>query len=126
MASIRKLIPAFEKKGLRLQWIDINDIQHLAVEEGQIIYYTNKGPFLQIRTLEDYTIALAEEGFVRTDRGSLVSLDKVTYFDSELGKIYFDEHIQDDSHYATVSRAIMSQLVKILPKERDLAKQPKK
>lgn len=121
MASQIKRIPAFGKDDLQLYWIDIDEIYHIAVEKNQIIYYTKEGAFLQVRTLEDYSVALERDGFIRTDRGSLVSLDKVTYYDSTLGKIYFDDPLQSNSHYATVSRAIMSRLIEILPREKDVS-----
>lgn len=125
MASEMKVIPAVRKEDLSLHWINFNDITHISVEGGQLVYHTGEQSYFSIRTLEEFTRGLENEGFMRMDRASLVRMDKITYFDSEYGKVYFDQKPDKNSPFATVSYTIMKDIKRRLPEEKDLSRDSK-
>lgn len=74
---------------------------------------TSRGPEFHTRdaiyyyptTLEEFLLLLSGHGFERLDRTNLVNMHHVKWFDPKARKVYFDEVVQPDSKFATVSEA---------------------
>lgn len=51
---------------------------------GNLLFHTDHGAYQSIRRVEEWTSLLYTAGFLRVDRGTIVNLNKVWLFDSEL------------------------------------------
>jgi len=117
-----KSIPVINKADNSVHWISMADINYTSLDERHIVYHTEDGIYHNILSLEDLTKVLAPVGFEKLDRGNLVQIEKITYYDSVMGKVYFDEVITKDTRYTTVAPRHMSKIKELLGKEKDIGK----
>lgn len=116
-----KQIPVLSQDLKSLHWLELSDICFTAIEGRSLAYYTIDTVYYHIRTLEELLIALQPEGFEKLDRVNLVCMNNITYYDSEYGKVFFDEVIDNQSIYTTVSSSYMRKVKIKLGKEKDIS-----
>ncbi|GIQ71157.1 LytTR family transcriptional regulator [Xylanibacillus composti] len=116
-----KYIPVIRPDDRSFHWLDVREILYFGLEGRRVVYYTQDDVYHHIINLEELLDLLAPTGFEKLDRGVNVQMDKITYYDSVLGKVYFDDPLHKNSHYATVSAACMKKVEKLLPKSRDIS-----
>jgi DNA-binding LytR/AlgR family response regulator len=84
--------------------LDLNDVIFIQTEDRTLVYHTLDEVYYplipSLTTLSKHTEHL---GFRRLDRINLVNIQKVKYFDEDLGKVYFEENITKHSKFTTVS-----------------------
>ncbi len=116
-----KYIPVIRPDDRSFHWLDVQEILYFGLEGRRVAYYTRDEVYHHIINLEELLDLLAPTGFDKLDRGINVQMDKITYYDSLLGKVYFDDPLHKNSPYATVSASCMKKVEKLLPKSRDIA-----
>jgi hypothetical protein len=76
--------------------------------------------YYSLSKLEDVIQFFNPQGYEKVDRGNVANVSAITYFDSTLGKVYFDDQITIDSKYATLSPVYHKRLRELLGKEREI------
>jgi DNA-binding LytR/AlgR family response regulator len=117
---MRKCIPVIHRTDHSLHWLDIEDICYISMEERVIAYHTKEDIYYSLSKLEDVIQFFYPQGYEKVDRGNVVNVSAITYFDSTLGKVYFDENLTVDSKYATLSPVYHKRLRELLGKEREI------
>lgn len=115
--EIFMLVIKKDKKNKQISTETINvleDICHIGVENRTITYNTKDSTYYQISTFEEISTILEEHGFSVVDRGNLINLKKVTKLDTEFSRVFFDEHISNDSKFAPVSATNIKKIKKYL------------
>lgn len=116
-----KKIPVLSEDLNNIHWIPLSDICYCALDGKSITYYTKDTVYYHIRTLEELATSFKPEGFDKLDRVNLVQIDNITFYDSEFGKVYFDDVIDTHSLYATVSSNYMRKIKQKLGPDKDIA-----
>jgi DNA-binding LytR/AlgR family response regulator len=84
--------------------LDMHEVLYIHVVDRTIAYHTLGGEFYHLfPSLSSLSIHLEQHGFRKLDRINLVNIHKITHFDNEHRKIYFEKEISKDSKFATVS-----------------------
>jgi DNA-binding LytR/AlgR family response regulator len=117
---MRKCIPVIHRTDHSLHWLDVEDICYISMEERVIAYHTKEDIYYSLSKLEDVIQFFYPQGYEKVDRGNVVNVSAITYFDSTLGKVYFDENLTVDSKYATLSPVYHKRLRELLGKEREI------
>lgn|SRR5690606_32935196 len=116
-----KYIPVIRPDDRSFHWLDVREILYFGLDGRRIAYHTQDEVYHHIINLEELLDLLAPTGFEKLDRGISVQMDKITYYDSVLGKVYFDDPLHKNSSYATVSATCMRKVEKLLSKSRDIS-----
>ncbi|MBD2846245.1 LytTR family transcriptional regulator DNA-binding domain-containing protein [Paenibacillus sp. IB182496] len=94
-----------------VHWIDItSDVILLTTDSGDIMLQTNDGMYTVPSTIDEWERVLQPLGFEKTDRNSIVKLDKITEIDSNLRLVFFGPGDQKDTLSATVSKSRWSRI----------------
>ncbi|MFD2673491.1 hypothetical protein [Marinicrinis sediminis] len=119
-----KVIPVVKENEKDIHWLKLQDVYFFTiVDNRKLAYYTHEGIFYHIMTFQNLSQLLTpQEGWERLDRAIGAQMKKVTYYDSELGKIFFDAEITKDSIYATVAPAHLKKVKDFLGIEKDISK----
>src|SRR5690554_4584361 len=120
-----KKIPVLKKEDSSVHWIDLSKICFSSIDSREIAYHTSDEVYYHLKNLDELSLALGPKGFEKLDRGNLVQMSKITYYDSVYGKVFFDEVITSESDYATVSQSYIKKLEKSIDKDRDISKKNK-
>lgn len=91
-------------KEFEIVMLDLNDVLFTFVENNVIKYRTKNEVFSQISTLEEQERFLSTMGFKKLERGYLVQLDKVEWYDEETHQVFFDPYPSKKAPSAPVSR----------------------
>lgn len=94
-----------------LEQINLYDVDFIETDKRKIIYHIGENTYYQINNKSELNDFLINKGFDPLDRPNLVNLNKIRKFDEEHGKVYFVEHPNANSKFATVAR-IKYQLLK--------------
>ena len=84
--------------------LDLNDVLFTFVESNVIKYQTKNEVFSQISTLEEQERFLSTMGFKKLERGYLVQMDKVKWYDDETHQVFFEPYPSKNVPSAPVSR----------------------
>jgi DNA-binding LytR/AlgR family response regulator len=98
-----------------LTCIDLDEVNFIDSHNRKIRFHIDNQIYYQITTMSEMDELLGEEGFVSLDRPNLVNLLKVRSFNSESGKVYFEENPKPDSKFALVAK-MKYQLVSMILK----------
>lgn len=101
MPVVRRL----NRKEFEIVYLDLNDVLFTFVEGSVIKYQTKREIFSQISTLEEQERLLSTVGFKKLERGYLVHMDKVEWFDEETHQVFFERYPSKAAPSAPVSRA---------------------
>jgi DNA-binding LytR/AlgR family response regulator len=83
--------------------LDLDDVIYIRVENRNLVYHTIDDRYEHISTLSDLEQHLHAYGFDLTDKTNLVNMNKIKKLDQKHGKLYFEEHPDAKSKYATVA-----------------------
>jgi len=108
------------RKEFDIVMLDMNDVLFTYVEGSVIRYQTKSEVFSQISTLEEQERLLSTMGFCKLERGYLVHMEKVEWFDEETYQVFFERHPSKAAPSAPVSRAHR----KDIPKEKVIKPEP--
>ncbi|PYI57076.1 LytTR family transcriptional regulator DNA-binding domain-containing protein [Paenibacillus flagellatus] len=125
--EIYMLVIKKEKKGKHIstEKLDLlEDVCHIGVENRTITYHTEDETYYQISTFEEMSKILEQYGYEVADRGSLINMKKITKLDTEFSRVFFDEHITNESRFATVSAANIKKIKKYLESKRESGSDP--
>lgn len=106
--TVLKLLPDNKTE---LACISLLDVDYMEIEGRKIIYHVDNEKYRHISTLSELEELLTHEGFDMLDKTNLVNLHKVSSFDENQGKVYFQEPVNERSKYATVA-LIKQKLIK--------------
>lgn len=84
--------------------INLYDVDFVETENRRIIYHIGENTYYQISNKSELDEFLIHKGFDPLDRPNLVNLRKIRRFDEEYGKVYFVEHPDKTSKFATVAK----------------------
>lgn len=98
--AVRRL----SRQEFEIVMLDLNDVLFTFVENSVIKYQTKSEVFSQISTLEEQERFLATMGFKKLERGYLVQMDKVEWYDDETHQVFFEPYPSKNSPSAPVSR----------------------
>ncbi|PDO09692.1 MAG: hypothetical protein BLM47_11345 [Candidatus Reconcilbacillus cellulovorans] len=85
--------------------VDLEDVLYIDSDNRKVVFHTHEGSFYLVDMLSAFARHLQPYGFRLLDRVNLVHLKKITHFDEEHHKVFFDRIVTKDSPYATVSFA---------------------
>ena len=85
--------------------IDLDDVLFTYVEGSVIKYQTKTEVFSQISTLEEQERLFSTMGFAKLERGYLVHMEKVEWFDEDTYQVFFERHPSKALPSAPVARA---------------------
>ncbi len=108
------------RKDFEIVMVDMNDVLFTYVEGSVIRYQTKSEIFSQISTLEEQERLLSTMGFSKLERGYLVQMEKVEWFDEDTFQVFFERHPSKAAPSAPVSRAHR----KDIPKEKVVKPEP--
>ncbi|GAB2723065.1 LytTR family transcriptional regulator DNA-binding domain-containing protein [Paenibacillus thermoaerophilus] len=83
--------------------LDAEDVLYIHLEDRTVVFHTHEGKFYLLDTLSALAKHMEALGFRKLDRVNLVNVKKITQFDDEQGKVYFDATVDKNSDFATVS-----------------------
>lgn len=97
--------------GTELVELELGEVLYINIEDRNIVYHTADRKYYQITKLSELDEHLFGIGFDLLDKTNLVNMNKVKYFDSRFGKIFFEVSPTKHSKYASVA-AIQQKLRK--------------
>ena len=101
------IIPAvrrLNRQEFEIVMLDLNDVLFTYIENNVIKYRTKSEVFSQISTLEEQERFLSTMGFKKLERGYLVQMDKVEWYDEETHQVFFEPYPSKNAPSAPVSR----------------------
>lgn len=98
------VVRRLSRKEFEIVHLDLNDVLFTFVEGSVIKYQTKTEVFSQISTLEEQERLLSTMGFKKLERGYLVQMDKVEWFDEETCQVFFERYPSKQAPSAPVSR----------------------
>ncbi|CAM3697261.1 LytTR family DNA-binding domain-containing protein [Marinicrinis lubricantis] len=87
----------------QLFMLDLEDVIYIRLEKRNILYHTLDDRYWHISTLSDWEEHLGPYGFELTDKTNLVNFKRIKTMDPSQGKLYFDEHPDEHSKFATIA-----------------------
>ena len=121
MSNSNRYFPAIKLTDGSVQWLNIQDVIYTSVQDRFLVFHTKEEQFRNIVNLEDMEKLISDEDYLKLDRGNLVKMESVTFYDSEYGKVFFDPVLTTESKYATVAHKHINYLKKTLGPEKDIA-----
>jgi DNA-binding LytR/AlgR family response regulator len=112
---MNRKIPMIDKQTGEPVWVSLKDVDFVSLESKKIIYHVGEKDYRQLSTLDDFAKILVEVGFIETDRGNLVNMERIKKFDEEYGVLYFEENPTSKSQRASIARihySVLGNLVK--------------
>jgi len=99
------VVKRINRKEYEIEMIDVADVLYTYIQDGTLMYQTKGGTYSQISTLEEQERFLMTNGFQKVERGYLVQMNKIEYFDEERSCVFFEQHpASKDAPNAPVSR----------------------
>lgn len=92
-----------DDEATELACISLLDVDYMEIEGRRIVYHIDNQKYRHISTLSELEEHLTHEGFDMLDKTNLVNLNKITTFDEQQGKVYFQDPPIEKSKYATVA-----------------------
>jgi DNA-binding LytR/AlgR family response regulator len=120
----QKCIPVIKKGDSSVHWLRLEDICYVSLEDRFIVYYTKDDAYYHLNKLEDILYVFMPEGFEKLDRSIVANMANLTHYDSQYGKVFFDEEVTPQSTYAPVSPIYLGKVKKLLGKVKDVAVSP--
>lgn len=121
MENVYKHIPVLRNDN-SIYWLNIDEICYSSMEGRRITYHTKNEAFYQLQNFEDVLLLLTKErGYERLDRGIVVQMEKITYYNSEIRLLYFDDVIDKKSKFTTVAFDFLPKVKKLLGKIKDIS-----
>jgi len=99
------------KESTELVELDLQEVLYINIEDRNIVYHTADNKYYQISKLSELEEHFYPLGFDLLDKTNLVNMNKVKYFDSKYGKIFFETYPTKSSKFASVA-AIQQKLRK--------------
>ena len=84
------VVRRLSKKEFDIETINVSDVLYTYIQNDTLMYQTSDGTYSQISTLEEQERFLNTRGFQKVERGYLVQMDKVEYFDEERSCVFFE------------------------------------
>jgi DNA-binding LytR/AlgR family response regulator len=98
------VVRRLSRQEFEIVMLDLNDVLFTFVENSVIKYQTKNEVFSQISTLEEQERFLSTMGFKKLERGYLVQMDKVEWYDEETHQVFFEPYPSKKAPSAPVSR----------------------
>ncbi|GGD75161.1 LytTR family transcriptional regulator DNA-binding domain-containing protein [Paenibacillus nasutitermitis] len=99
------VVKKLSKKDFVIEMIAVADVLYTYIQDGTLMYQTKRETYSQISTLEEQERFLMTNGFQKVERGYLVQMNKIEYFDEERSCVFFEQHpASKDAPNAPVSR----------------------
>ncbi|CAM3511327.1 LytTR family transcriptional regulator DNA-binding domain-containing protein [Marinicrinis lubricantis] len=101
------------KEGIEAYLLPIEEIWYVNVENNRdVVYHTKDDKFYQPTSMEQVHAILKEQGFEKLDRGVIANIQNIQHLDTNMGKVYFEPEISQESKYATVAFSNLRKLKK--------------
>ena len=98
------VVRRLNRQEFEIVMLDLDDVLFTFVENNVIKYQTKNEVFSQISTLEEQERFLSTMGFKKLERGYLVQMDKVKWYDEETHQVFFEPYPSRKAPSAPVSR----------------------
>ena len=119
------VVRRLSRQQFEIVMLDLDDVLFTFVENNVIKYQTKSEVFSQISTLEEQERFLSTMGFKKLERGYLVQMDKVSWYDEETHQVFFEPYPSRNAPSAPVSRVHRKDVPEgliVKQKERGLAR----
>lgn len=113
-----------EGKG-QFRLLKLDEICSVSTNGRTLMFETRDATYHMISTLDQvgqFLMPLLD--LKKVDRVNYIQPSKVTYYDSEFRKVYFDKDVSAKSKYATIAQRYMEMVQALVGKDKDLASTP--
>ncbi|GIQ68845.1 hypothetical protein XYCOK13_16690 [Xylanibacillus composti] len=109
----------------QFRFLRLDEICSVSTDGRTLLFETRDATYHMISTLDQvgqFLMPLLD--LKKVDRVNYIQPSKVTYYDSEFRKVYFDKQISAKSRYATIAQRYMELVRTLVGKDKDLARTP--